>query len=510
MNILRERFTLPIIFGVLIVGLAGAPAMAQDPVQTTIRLVHVNDVDRMDADGDGAGGIAKIAAAYAEATAGATGPVLFTFGGDMISPSLMSSFDKGAHMVDLFNQIGLQYAALGNHEFDFGPDVAIERIAEAEFTILATNVRYLGGSLPGTLDTITIDVGGIKVGLFGMTTPDTVEISSPGPDIEFLDLVDTAASTAAALKADGAHLVIGLTHDDMDEDLAGLQASGDVDYILGGHNHEIQAFYDGVNGMLESTSQGDHVAILDLHVTVTPEEDGTEDVAWIPELEFISTIELEPDPAAAAAVKVYTDQLDADLNVDIGTTETELDSRRASVRSMETAIGNLITDAMRDATGAQVAIIGGGGIRADRIYEPGTVLTRRDILSELPFGNVTVLMEIDGATIREALENGVSRIEDGAGRFPQVSGMSFLLDPAAPVGSRVSEVQVGDEPLFDDNIYTLATNDYMAGGGDGYAMFIGRPLLVDAAAGTLMAGQVIDYVAAAGVIAPMVEGRIRQ
>ncbi|MGF1623806.1 MAG: bifunctional metallophosphatase/5'-nucleotidase [Alphaproteobacteria bacterium] len=496
--------------GALAVGLAAGSSLAQDPTQITVRFVHVNDVDRMDADGDGAGGIAKIAAVHAMAEAEFGDPVLFTFGGDMISPSLMSSFDKGAHMVDLFNRIGVQYAALGNHEFDFGPDVLLERIAEAEFTILATNVRLNGEPLPGTVDTAIVEMGDLRIGMFGLTTPDTVDIASPGPDMEFLDPVETAAAAAASLKEQGAHVVIGLSHVDLDEELAALQASSDLTFILSGHNHQIQAFYDGINGMLESTSQGEHVAILDLAVTLTPQDDGTTAVDWVPEVRFVSTIDVDPNPDAAAAVKVYIDHLDAALNIEIGTTETELDSRRATVRSTEASIGNLIADAMRAAVGSDVAITNGGGIRADRIYPAGTVLTRRDILSELPFGNVTVLLQVDGATIREALESGVSRIEDGAGRFPQVSGLSFAFDPSAPAGSRVSEVMVGDEPLFDTNTYTLATNDYMAAGGDGYSAFIGAPTLIDAAAGTLMATQVIDYISAAGTVAPATEGRIRQ
>jgi len=493
----------------LALGLLVLPALAQDPVEIDVRIVHANDVDSMDAIG-GSGGIAKIAAVRITAENEFGDPVVFTYGGDMISPSLMSTIDKGAHMVDLFNKIGLQFAVLGNHEFDFGPEIALERIAEAQYTILATNLRYMGEPLPGTVDTVMVELGELKIGLFGLTTPDTVEISSPGPDIEFLPLIETASATAAALKADGAHLAIGLTHIDMDEDLAILAASSDVDYLLGGHNHEVQAFYNGVNGMLESTSQGHHVAILDLHVVLTPQEDGTMEVEWTPEIEFVSTAGVEPDAAAAAEVQVYTDELDAALNIEIGTTETELDSRRASVRSMETAIGNLIADAMRATTGADIGFTNGGGIRGDRTYDAGTVLTRRDILSELPFGNVTVVLEMDGATVREALENGVSRIEDTAGRFPQVSGLSFMFDPAAEAGSRVSSVMVGDEPLFDDNTYTVATNDYMAGGGDGYAAFTGARVIVDAAAGTLMASQVIDYIAAQGTVAPAVEGRIQQ
>ena len=111
----------------------------------------------------------------------------------------------------------------------------------------------------------------------------------------------------------------------------------------------------------------------------------------------------------------------------------------------------------------------GGGIRGDRTYPADTVLTRKDILTELPFGNVTVLAEISGAGLLAALENGVSQVEDGAGRFPQVSGLSFTYDPARPAGSRIVAVAVGGAALDPARSYRLATNDYLLGGGDGYA-----------------------------------------
>src|SRR5690606_36300458 len=133
-----------------------------------------------------------------------------------------------------------------------------------------------------------------------------------------------------------------------------------------------------------------------------------------------------PDPEMAAAVAKYTDALDKELAVEIGKTSVELDTRRASVRSMETNFGNLIADAIRARVDADVAITNGGGIRGDRTYPAGTVLTRRDVLTELPFGNSVTLLRITGAGIRAALENGVSRLEDGGGRFPQVSCLSFV------------------------------------------------------------------------------------
>jgi 2',3'-cyclic-nucleotide 2'-phosphodiesterase (5'-nucleotidase family) len=151
----------------------------------------------------------------------------------------------------------------------------------------------------------------------------------------------------------------------------------------------------------------------------------------------------------------------------------------------------------------------GGGIRGNRMYEAGATLSRKDILSELPFGNVTVVMSLSGADLWAALENAVGRVEDKAGRFAQISGMAFVYDPAKPKGSRVVSVTVGGNPLDRTVSYTIATNDYIARGGDGYGVLKQGKLVVDAAGATLMASQVMDYISSLGAIAPVVEGRIK-
>jgi 5'-nucleotidase/UDP-sugar diphosphatase len=178
------------------------------------------------------------------------------------------------------------------------------------------------------------------------------------------------------------------------------------------------------------------------------------------------------------------------------------------VRAQEAAIGNLIADAMRAAVDADVAITNGGGIRGNKTYPAGTELKRRDILAELPFGNKTAKLELTGADIVEALEHGFSKVEEGAGRFPQVSGMTVAVDLTKPAGARVQSVKVGDVNLDPSATYTVATNDFMARGGDGYAAFVGARNLINPAAAQLMASQVIDHVAAAGTVSPVVEGRI--
>lgn len=480
----------------------GIGVAAADPV--TLKIVHFNDLDRMSED-EGKGGVARLAAVVEQVRQGEA-QVLVTHGGDTISPSLLSGFDHGAHMIDLFNQIGIDAMALGNHEFDFGPEVLVERLAEARFPILSNNARQPDGSLiDGVTESLMVDAGDYKVGLFGLTTASTAVKSTPGP-ITFADPVATAETMAAQLRAAGADLVIALAHTDLREDEELFRAAP-VDLVLSGDDHIVSVEYDGRIGLVESASQADFVTVITLTMDTVEGSDGPSFV-WEPSFEVINTAFVEPDARLAEAVQGYEDTLSAELDVEIGTTDVALDTRRTTVRAEEAAFANLMVDAMRQAVGADVALSNGGGIRADRTYEPGTVLTRRDIQSELPFGNKTILIEITGADLRAALENGVSQVEQGGGRFPHVSGLTFSYDGSRPAGERVVEVMVDGKPLDDAAKLTLATNDFMGNGGDGYEVFVGKPRIVDANAAELMASQVIDYIAAAGTIAPTVEGRI--
>ena len=171
-------------------------------------------------------------------------------------------------------------------------------------------------------------------------------------------------------------------------------------------------------------------------------------------------------------------------------------------------MGDLVADALKAQTGADVAITNGGGIRADALHPAGTALTRRDIFAELPFGNVGVMVAMSGADLLATLENGVAKVEEKAGRFPQLSGLTMVYDPKAPAGRRVTEALVGGKPLDPAATYRVATNDFMAKGGDGYAAFPRAGMLVDASGAVLLATIVMNYVEAKKTIAPAVEGRI--
>jgi 5'-nucleotidase / UDP-sugar diphosphatase len=481
--------------------LAALPAAAET---VTFRFVQTNDIDRME-EHDGRGGFARLAAVVkAERT---EGPTFFVHSGDTLSPSLLSGIDKGTHIIDILNHMGVDVMTPGNHEFDFGADVFRTRIGEATFPVVTSNVREPGGAQPAnTADEKLVEVEGVKIGFYGLTTAETPEVSSPG-DMTFADEIDTARAKQASLKEQGADFVVAVVHSGVGEDME-LARESLADLVLSGHDEHLLAFYNGRSVLTESESQADHVVVTTITLDKTV-EDGKTEVSWTPDFEIVDTLNVEPDPDIAAIVKGYEEKLDKELKVEIGTTETPLDSRRATVRGQEAAIGNLIADAMREAVGADVAITNGGGIRADREYPAGSKLTRADIFAELPFGNKTVKLEVTGQIILDALENGFSQVEKGTGRFPHMSGMAVEVDLSRPAGERVESVRVGGEPLDPARTYTLATNDFMARGGDGYVAFEGAKNLIDAVDAQLMASQVIEYVAAKKTVSPKAEGRVK-
>jgi 2',3'-cyclic-nucleotide 2'-phosphodiesterase (5'-nucleotidase family) len=482
-----------------------AGAVLAEP--TTITFLHTNDVYEISPQ-DGQGGLAELMTLLKQQRAGA-GHNITTFGGDLISPSVLSGLTQGTQMIELYNLLGNDIAVLGNHEFDFGPEVAAQRVAEAKFPWLGTNVLGADGKpAVGTIDLHMIEAGGYQVGFFGLLTPETEELSSPGPDIRFTPQIATASTAVQNLKERGADLIVALTHDDIAADRALARSVDGIDLILGGHDHEPITFYEGGTLIVKAGYDARFLAAVDLAVERVKKKD--QDVVEVTPAgwRYLSTAGVAPDPTVEAVVARYEAQLDQQLAAPVGTTTVALDSRRVTVRTKESNFADLIADAIRATVGGDVALMNGGGIRGDRLYDAGTVLTRKDILSELPFGNLAVLIELSGADLLAALENGVSQVEDEAGRFPQVSGLTYSYDAAHPAGSRIVAVTIGGKPLELGRTYRLATNDYLYAGGDGYdTLSKGKPI-VDAAGGTLMATIVMDYISARREIAPKVDGRI--
>jgi len=470
-----------------------------------LTLLGVGDIYNY-AEEDGRGGFARLNA-VAKAERAANPNTLYLFDGDMLSPSLQSGFDQGQNTIDFTNLVPFDLAVPGNHEFDFGPENFIEKMKASKYPWAAINITNADGSpIEGLGGVVMKEVGGLKVALIPVAQDTSPEVSSTG-DLKFLPTVETGVAAAKKAREDGADIVVGVVQTNMENDRA-LMRSRAFDVILSGDDHSYATAYDGVTAYVETSIDGQFLTPIDLMVEVT-EQDGKRSVKWTPAFRFIDTATVTPDPEAQALADEYTAKLDATLNVEIGVTETALDSRRNTVRAVESSMGNLIADAIRVQTGADIALMNGGGIRGDRTYDAGAKLTRRDILTELPFGNITMITELPGSQVLLALENAVSQIEKGAGRFAQVSGVTFTVDPSAEAGARVSEVMVGGAALEADKLYKVAVNDYILGGGDGYAALGGGKVLMNAGGGNLMANDVMAYVEKMGSVKPMVEGRIK-
>lgn len=470
----------------------------------TCTLLLVNDIYKM-GEVDGRGGFARLAAiARSERAKGI--PTLYAHAGDMFSPSLMSGFDQGAHTVELLNVVPPDVFVPGNHEFDFGLAEYAKRRSESRFAYFAANLRDAAGSrLPDHEDRRVFVLGPLKVGVFGVALAASPLMSQTG-GLRFLDEMETVRTQVKALRSEGVDLVVAVTHTDFTRDLEIIR-SGLVDVLLTGHDHDLRLVYDNRVVMVESGEEAEYVTAIDIRATIGV-KDGKRSVSWRPSFRVIDSSEVTPDPETLAIVHRLEAELGRQLDVAIATTAVGLDSRSATVRSEEAAIGNLIADAIRKATGAQIAITNGGSIRGNRTYPAGHVITRRDVLSELPFGNRTVLVEITGRDLREALENGVSDIDNRGGRFPQVSGLHLTIDTKAAAGSRVRELSHGDRPIEPAETYKVASNDFLLSGGDGYGALSKGRTLIGKTDGRILADIVMSYIRGLGTVTAKVEGRI--
>ncbi|MEM1287206.1 MAG: bifunctional UDP-sugar hydrolase/5'-nucleotidase [Pseudomonadota bacterium] len=499
------RFARSLIYASATTLALASSAVAQEVTTVEVTFLLVNDIDRVDNSSD-QGGFGRLAAIVDKERA-ANANLVFAVAGDVISPSLLSSFDQGEHIIELFNMIEPDVFVPGNHEYDFGEEAFRARMSELSAPLLAANLRNEDGSvLDGFSDTMMMDVEGFKVGIIGLTAEDAVVKSSPGT-LQISEAMATGSAQADALSEAGADFIVVVSHNNIAIDRE-MHASGEFDLILSGDDHNVLVDFDGRSALVESGEQAEYVTAVDVTATIEVEGDDRDvDVA----LAFrpMTTLGMEQEAEVQAKVDEFNAILDEELNVVIGTVTAELDSRRASVRSGEATMGNLVADGMRAAVGADIAITNGGGIRADKVYDPGSEISRRDILTELPFGNVNIMIELTGAEVLAALENGFSRVEDGSGRFPQVSGMMIEADLTQPAGERVTSVVIGGSPIDLDATYSVATNDFMGRGGDGYSVFAEAPRIVREEDAKLMANDVMAYVVSLGEFAPALDGRIQ-
>ncbi len=519
-----------------VAALAAGAVLAQDDETFELTIIHTNDEHAQhDPNSAGDGGIARQAAVIAQIRAAVDNAILVD-GGDRFTGSLYHQQYRGQDNAQLMNLLGYQAMTPGNHEFDDGPDTLAAFIDALNFPVVSANITVAEGNpLEGKMVPYAIlDVNGQQIGVIGLTTAETPILSSPGEGVTFSDAYAADVQAVAdELTAQGVNKIVLLTHlgYGIDVELAS-QISG-VDVIVGGHSHTLLGnAYTAAEYPYpaEATSAtGEPVVIVQagggntLYLgRLDAEFDGAGLLTgWGGDTIFMSRF-ITPDPEIEALLTELAAPIEELKATAVGESAVFLVGDRAVCRATECNLGNLITDAMRAETGAQLAITNGGGIRsnipvgvetpADVALDAAQTVTLGDVLTVLPFGNLVSTFSLSGADVLAALENGVSRIEDGAGRFPQVSGMRYTFDPAAEAGSRIVSVEVIGEdgsftPLDLEAVYSVASNDFMRRGGDGYSVFaenainpydFGRPL-----------DQVLaDYIAANSPINPQIEGRI--
>ncbi len=482
-------------------------AQQKDDCLVRVTLLQVNDVYQFaPVDLGTRGGLARVLTLKEEVEK--TSPnTMFLLSGDTISPSVESITYKGAQMIDAWNVAGLDYSAIGNHEFDFGPDELLKRMKESKFKWLAANVidKKTGQPFGDALPYAIREFDGVKVGIFGLTLVETETMSRPGAGVEFLNPCETAKKMVTELHARGAKAVIALTHLSMSEDKE-IARCAKVDVIIGGHEHTLLESSAGGTPIFKMTADAREMGQIELNISRTTGQ--VESIDWkvVP-----VTDKIKDHPAFASINRKYAKLLKELAGV-VGRTTVELDARSPSGRTQETNVGNFITDAFRNATGADVGLMNGGSIRADESIRPGP-LTNRNVLSILPFKNRVVKIELDGATLRQALEHGVARSAEDSepGRFPQVSGVRFSFDATRPAGSRIVNLTVGGKPLEPTKQYTVATSDYLAiDGGDGYAILKTGRLLIPREQARFDSDVLRSAIALRKTIAPRVEGRIKR
>ncbi len=515
-----------------VLGLMAGAAQAE----YTLHVLHINDlhsriepINKYDSTCDAEtqakdecfGGIARVATKVRELRdqiRAEGGNVIVLDAGDQYQGSLFYTTYKGDEVAEFMNAIGFDAMAIGNHEFDDGPDGLLKLINQVNFPVVSGNIDVSQSNILNgrVTDHTILEVGGKKIGIVSALATDTPETASPGPQVIFQDDIDSLKADVETLKAEGADQIIALTHLGYGRDKEVAAQVPGLAAVVGGHSHTLLSNSDdkaagpyptmvGTVPVVQAYAYSKYLG----HLVLTFDDAGTLVKAEGEPILLDKTV--TPDPALTARIKEMAAPIEELRAKVVAETTAPVDGSRETCRLQECQMGNLVTDAMLDRVkgqGVTIAIQNGGGLRASIDQGP---VTMGEVLTVLPFQNTLSTFQTTGAVIVKALENGVSQYEEGAGRFPQVAGLKYSFDPAAPVDARISEVMVKDgdnwAPIDAAATYGVVTNNYVRTGGDGYKIFDAEgkkaydfgPDLADVTA---------DYLAKLGPYTPVIEGRI--
>lgn len=505
-GIMKKQLLAMIMATVLVLSaMGGVFSFAQEDQATIITVLHTNDihgrVEAADADGMG---YAKMATLIKEARA--TNPnTLLLDGGDTLHGLPIATMVEGESIIEIMNRLGFDAMAAGNHDFNYGQERLVELAGMAEFPILAANVYKEDGSRL-LQSHIIKEMNGIKVAIFGLATPETLFKSHPKGvvGLSFKDPVESAKEMVALLKEEADVIIaighLGIDQESVDTSIKVAENVEGIHLFVDGHSHTVleTGMVVGDTLIVSAGEYSKYLGVVDLKV-----KDGVvvEKTARLISKEEVA--EVEADGETGDLITTIKGAQDAILNQVIGKTEVPLEGERQVVRKGESNLGNLLTDAFLEVTGADIAMTNGGGIRASMAQGD---LTRGDIVKAFPFGNIIETVRIKGSAVKAMLELGTDAYPELKGGFPHVAGMTYTIDLNKPVGDRIVDILVGGQPLDMEKEYILATNDFLAAGGDGYTMLAEAPSVRTYMA---MDEALLEYIKSRGVISPAVEGRIK-
>ncbi len=500
----------------------------------TLTILHTNDfharfepISRFDsgcsaednAEGKCFGGSARLATAIAEARARSNNSILVD-GGDQFQGTLFYTYYKGALAAEMMNKMGYTAMTVGNHEFDDGPEVLRGFVDTVNFPVLMSNADVSAeGLLADAIQkSVVIEQGGEKIGLIGLTPQDTDELASPGPNVSFSDPVAAVQGEVDKLTAMGVNKIVVLSHSGFVVDQKVAAETTGVDVIVGGHSNTLLSNTAERASGPYPTMVGD-TAIVQAYaygkflgeLNVTFDDAGA--ITATSGDPIIMDGGVAEDAGTKARIAEAAGPLEEIRSKVVANSAAPIEGDRSVCRVMECQMGNLVADAMLDRVadqGVTIAIANSGGLRAS--IDAGEV-TMGEVLTVLPFQNTLATFQISGQGVIDALENGVSQVEEVKGRFPQVAGLKFVWDASvAPNEGRVQSVMVkagdGFAPIDPAATYTVVTNNYVRNGGDGYKMFKDGMNAYDFGPGLEVV--LADYMAAQGAYTPYTDGRIMQ
>ena len=443
---------------------------------------HTNDMHARMVKGDDNGNAVGLAEMSAAVRAGkAKNPdTLWLDAGDTLHGMPSINVSRGMNAVELLNESCMDAFTPGNHDFNYGSDQLEKLAKKMKPTVLSANVVRKGTGKRVFKDyKIYKFSDGLRVGVFGLTTPEAAYKTSPAnvATIQFLNPVDTAREMVRELRPK-CDVIVALMHMGLDasseytSERIAKEAPG-IDLIVDGHSHT--TLPEGLMvGDTMIVQTGWHEYKLG-RVTITL-EDGkiTKKSAELLNAEGVAQLAPTPDANIKKTMDAIEKRNEKLFNEVVAHTERGLSGDREIIRQQEAELGNLCADAFRWRTGADIGIINGGGMRTDL---PEGDVTRGDVMAIFPFGNTVQKKEITGAKVRAMLEHSVFGYPASFGGFLDVSGITFSFDPSMPAGHRVSDVKIGGEPLDDSKTYTIGATDFMFVGGDDYEMLKDLPTL---------------------------------